>query len=250
MPCFNVEDYIDEAINSIKAQTYKDWELVIFDDRSTDSTYERALAYRCENIKVFGRREHSGFIGKVKNECIEKLGNHSYLCHVGSDDKIPEDSLSIFVDYMNKNINVGACCGNFMCFDDEGHEWSFPHVANSGEYDSSILLRYNCLFPLRFYRAEIIRKIGYNETISSAVDYDLALRLDETTTIKRIKEPITYYYRQHREQVSTRAREEQNFNAKTALTEALKRRGIQGKVINNAPPFRVEEEGHFIWGKK
>ena len=88
--------------------------------------------------------------------------------------------------------------------------------------------------------------------MSSAVDYDLALRLDEITKIHRIKEPITYYYRQHLEQVSTKSRKRQDLNAKRALESALKRRGISGTVANDAPPFVIAQPtgSHFIWGKK
>ena len=258
MPCFNVEKYIDESINSIKKQTFKNWELVIIDDCSTDGTYNRAIKHVSSNIKVFKREEHCAKIGMIKNECIAKLNNPEFLCHVGSDDLIPENCLEIFVNYMNKNPDIGACCGNFKCFNDEGHEWSFPHVANSGEFNSNILLRYMCLFPHRFYRKSVVDSVGgYSNELTSAVDYDLALKLDEITKIHRIKEPITYYYRQHSQQVSTRARPEQDLNAKTALQNALNRRKIEGYVANDAPPFliqtnikEVKEQDHFIWGKK
>jgi hypothetical protein len=110
------------------------------------------------------------------------------------------------------------------------------------------------MFPLRFYKKSVVEKVGgYSNVLSSAVDFDLALKIDQIATIHRIKEPITYYYRQHSNQVSTKARHEQDLNAKKALEDALKRRGINGKVINDKPPFIIEknkEEEHFIWGKK
>ena len=110
-----------------------------------------------------------------------------------------------------------------------------------------------CLFPHRMYRHSVVDQIGgYSNSLSSAVDYDLALKIDEITKIHRIKDPITYYYRQHSEQVSTKARPEQDLNAKKALENALKRRGIEAVVKNNAPPFIIEkkEKKHFIWGAK
>jgi hypothetical protein len=156
---------------------------------------------------------------------------------------------------MDKHPEIGACCGNFVCFDNEGKTWAFPHVSNSGDYDSNILLQYMSLYPMRFYRKSVVGSVGgYSNELTSAVDYDLALKLDEVTKIHRIKEPITYYYRQHSEQVSTKERPEQNANAKKALEDALKRRNINGIVKNGQPPFIIEkiesvEEKHFIWGK-
>ena len=257
MPARNVGNYINESINSIISQTYNDWEIYILDDASEDKTFENAKQYECDKIKVEKRKEHCGRIGQLKNECIKKLNTkHKYICHVGSDDLIPSNALETFVNFMDKNEHIGVSCGNFICFDDNGKKWAFPHVAQSGNFDSQILLKYMCLFPLRFYRKEIIEKVGgYSNELTSAVDYDLALKVDEVTQIARIKDPISYYYRQHSEQVSTKARPEQNNNAKIALQNALKRRNIDGNIKNDQPPFVIEytkkeEESHFIWGKK
>lgn len=254
MPAYNAGRYIEESIMSIKNQTYKDWELVIIDDCSNDNTHQKAVNHMTHNIMVYKRKGHCGRIGQVKNEAIKKLSRkHEYICHVGSDDKIPPYCLEIFVNYMDKHPEIGACCGNFLCFNDEGKQWSFPHVANSGEYDPNILLRYMCLFPHRFYRWTVVDTVGgYSNELTSAVDYDLALKVDEVAKIKRLKEPITYYYRQHSNQVSTRARPEQDLNAKRALEDALRRRGIDAIVTNDKPPFIIQKkkEEHFIWGKK
>ena len=257
MPARNVEKYIDESIKSIISQTYTNWNIYILDDSSDDQTYEMAKNYECDKISVNKRKEHCGKIGKLKNECIQALGDkHEFICHVGSDDMIPTNALQTFVEFMDNNKEIGVCCGNFICFNDQGNKWAFPHVAQSGDFDSSVLLRYMSLFPLRFYRRTIIEQVGgYSNELTSAVDYDLALKVDEVTKIQRIKDPISYYYRQHSEQVSTKARPEQNSNAKQALQDALKRRNIDGKIKNDQPPFVIdysksEESSHFIWGKK
>lgn len=253
MPCFNVERYIEKSIESIKKQTYSDWELVILDDCSTDRTHEIACKYYDYKISVFSRGEHSGKIGQVKNEAISKFKeNHEYICHLGSDDLMPPYVLKTFVEFMDNNPEIGVCCGNFLCFNDDGKTWTLPHVANSGEYNSDVLLKYMCLFPMRFYRKSIVEKVGgYSNELTSAVDYDLALKVDEITKIHRIKDPISYYYRQHSQQVSTKARPEQDLNAKKALQNALERRGINAIVTNDSPPFIIEQkqQQHFIWGK-
>ncbi len=247
MPAYNVEKYIFEAIKSIKKQTFKDWELIIMDDCSTDNTYSvvktilETVIEPDPRIRVFKRDTHCGKIGKLKNECIALLKDCDYICHVGSDDMIPEDCLQVFVDYMEQNLEIGVCCGNFICFNDEGKKWAYPHVSNSGEFNADTLLQYMCLFPMRFYRKKIMDLVGgYSEELSSAVDYDIALRISEITKIYRIKDPITYLYRQHGGQVSTSKRKEQDLNAKKALQATLGRRGINGVVINDKPPFKIQ----------
>jgi len=266
MPAHNVGKYIGEAIKSIEKQTYKDWELVIIDDASDDDTYDKVKP--SNRIKVFRREERCGLIGRLKNECIAQLdSSHDFICHVGSDDLIPEDCFKTFVKKFNNNPDVGMLCGNFVCFDNSGKQWVFPHVANSSKFKREVLLHYMCAFPMRMYRKSIVEKVGgYSNELLAAVDYDISLKIDEITRIERIINPVSYFYRQHSEQVSSRARPEQDACAKIALENALLRRNINAKVVGNAPPFKLESvvssnniqlnlldnntSGHFIWGKK
>lgn len=266
MPAYNSEKYIGQAIESIKKQTYTNWELIIIDDCSDDFTFNFGLSCipfmeNCEflppsdKIQIWKREEHAGKIGVVKNEAIAKLSDDcDYICHVGSDDMITPNCLEVFVKFMEDNPDIGAACGNFECFDDTGKRWSYPHVANSGEFNPEVMLSYMCMFPTRFYKKETIDAIGgYSNELSSAVDYDLALRISEKFKIKRIKDPITYMYRRHNNQVSTKGKLEQDLNAKIALQNALKRRDLNMEVVNNAPPFQLkqlENKVHKIWGKK
>ena len=115
------------------------------------------------------------------------------------------------------------------------------------------MLNYMCMYPMRFYRKETIEAVGgYSNELSSAVDYDLALRISEKFEIKRLKDPITYMYRRHKEQASTKGKTEQDSNAKKALRAAIDRRKLGMEIVNDVPPFQlkqVEEKVHKIWGK-
>lgn len=252
-PSFNTSKYVGEMIRSIQAQTHKDWVLGIIDDASDDDSYEAALeaAKGDSRIVVRKRDTHDGRIGYVKNETIKLLGNVDYLASVDSDDLIIPNAIELFANFLDSNPNVGAACGNFVCFNDEGKRWAFPHVANSGDFNSKVLLRYMCYYPMRFVRKEHFDAVGgYDNELTSSIDYDLALKLDEVCTIKRIKEPITYLYRQHSVQVSTRARPEQDLNAKKALQRAANRRNLNVDVVGDKPPFSFKSKpSHFIWGK-
>lgn len=255
MPAWQVEKYIADSIRSIRGQSLADWQLVIVDDHSPDRTLQAAMDAAGDDprITVKRRAEHSGRIGQVKNEAIGQLGGCEYICHVGSDDLIPNYCLQAFVAAMDVHPEAGAACGSFVAFDDTGRQWEFPHVKRDKGFDSQRLLRYMCLYPMRFYRHNAVERVGgYSNELTSAVDYDLALKLDEVTKIIRIEEPPTYYYRQHAEQVSSKKRAEQNANAKRALQNALVRRGMELEVANDAPPFSLVEKmpEHFIWGAK
>lgn len=254
MPARNVAGYIGDAIRSIIAQDFKDWELVVLDDASDDGTFDAAMKVANDHCCVLRNDTRCGLIGRLKNEAIGHLCESEFLCHVGSDDMIPPDCLSSFVSLMRANPDLAAACGTFDCFDDAGNRWMMPHVAADKGFSSDRLLRYMCFYPHRFYRNEAVRAVGgYSDTLSSAVDYDLALRLDEKFPgrLGRLEGKITYHYRQHPAQVSRAARPEQDLNAKAALQAALDRRGTGQEVANDRPPFRLRErEGHFIWGRR
>lgn len=256
MPARNVARYIGESISSIIAQDMDDWELVVLDDASEDGTFDAAVEAADGRCFVARNSDHCGLIGKMKNEAIGYLRDSKpeFICHVGADDTIPPDCLSSFVAFMRVNPDLVAACSTFECFDNTGRRWMLPHVQALKGFDRNILLKFMNFFPLRFYRREAVEAIGgYSDSLSSAVDYDLALRLDERFPEKlgRFEGKITYLYRQHEGQVSRAARPEQDLNAKTALQAALDRRGTRQEVANDRPPFQLRErDGHFIWGKR
>jgi glycosyltransferase involved in cell wall biosynthesis len=253
MPAHNVAQYIGEAIKSIVAQDFEDWELVVLDDASEDGTFDAAMKEANDHCCVVRNDSRCGLIGRLKNEAIGHLCESEFICHIGSDDIIPPDCLSSFVSFMRANPNLVAACSTFDCFDDAGNKWMMPHVQNLKGFDSSILLKFMNFFPMRFYKTEAIKAVGgYSDSLSSAVDYDLALRLDEKFPgqLGRLEGKITYHYRQHPTQVSRAARPEQDLNAKRALQAALDRRGTGQEVANDRPPFQLRGQEHFIWGKR
>jgi len=255
LPAYNAGKYIERTINSIKAQEMRDWQLVLIDDASDDDTFDKAAkaAEGDPRISAHREEEHCGLIGKLKNKCISMLDQSEYICHVGAEDLIPPYCLRIFCQAMDGSPHVGAACGTFVAFDNQGKQWHFPHVVRDKGFSSERLMRYMCMYPHRFYRRAVVEKVGgYSDELSSAVDYDLSLRLDETTAIMRLEKPVTYYYRQHMEQVSRRDRVQQDANAKKALQDAIDRRGLDLKIQNDAPPFVLSKKQpeHFIWGKK
>lgn len=251
MPARNTAKYIGEAIKSIIAQDMGDWTMVVLDDASDDGTFEAAKQAADSRCLVVRNDSRCGLIGRLKNQAICLLPETEFVCHVGSDDLIIPECLSSYVEFMDRRKDLAAACGKFQCFDQE-KSWMMRHVEICREFDSGTLLRYMNFFPHRFYRRQIIEAVGgYSNELSSAVDYDLALRLDEGFELGML-DKITYLYRQHPTQVSTAARREQDLNAKKALQASLDRRGLDLEVVNDAPPFmtRRRDQEHFIWGRK
>lgn len=92
VPVYNVEEYIDECINSVLNQTYEMWELLLLDDESSDRSIEICEMYaeRDRRIKVF-LNKHAG-VSIMRNNGIE-LSKGEYITFLDSDDKIEPDFL-------------------------------------------------------------------------------------------------------------------------------------------------------------
>lgn len=105
MAAYNCKDYIAQAIESIKKQTYSNWELLITDDYSSDSTYDIALeaSQKDNRIKVFKNEQNKG-TAYTRNNSLKHVSGQ-YLCFLDSDDMIDttflEEQLAILINNPN-----------------------------------------------------------------------------------------------------------------------------------------------------
>ena len=103
MPAHNSGKYIAESIQSVLAQTYKNWELIIVDDRSVDDTWKIINNYadKHDNIRVYQNKENLG-AGATRNYAIEKAKGR-FIAFLDSDDLWAEDKLSEQIAFMLEN---------------------------------------------------------------------------------------------------------------------------------------------------
>lgn len=109
-PNYNCEKYIVETIESVIHQTYKNWEMIIVDDCSTDKSYSIALEYsqKDSRIKVINNYKNIG-TSLSRNRAIE-IAKGEYIAFLDSDDVWLEKKLEIQVNYMKQN----KCDFSFM----------------------------------------------------------------------------------------------------------------------------------------
>ena len=90
MPAYNAEQYIDEAIASVLAQSHSNWQLLVVNDGSTDRTAEILGRYDDPRIKVF--HQTNGGIGNARNKGLAHVRG-AFLCFLDSDDVLPANSI-------------------------------------------------------------------------------------------------------------------------------------------------------------
>ncbi len=106
-PTFNRAHLLPRMIESVLHQTFKDWELIIMDDGSTDNTREVITAYKDKRIKFFDN-ENSGAADK-RNRGVEKAEG-GYLIFLDSDDEVKPNWLAEFYKKIKDGAQV-VCCG-------------------------------------------------------------------------------------------------------------------------------------------
>lgn len=121
MGVYNCAETLPSAIESIHAQTYPEWELIICDDASDDGTYEVAKAYEAKyapRIKVI-RNEENRTLAYSLNQCL-KLAKGYYVARMDGDDISKADRFEKQIDYLKKHPDIQLVGTAMQQFDDDG----------------------------------------------------------------------------------------------------------------------------------
>lgn len=105
IPCYNVEAYIDECINSVLQQTYTGYEIILIDDGSTDGTHQRCEYWEKQDDRIKLITQRNAGLSEARNAGIG-VARGDYLVFVDSDDSIECESLSSFQRQLQDDTEV------------------------------------------------------------------------------------------------------------------------------------------------
>lgn len=221
MPVHNLDDFLVEAIDSVLAQTFRDFELIVVDDGSTDNSTEITKEYARRDRRVtvlrFERRrgqEHA------RNRALAEA-NGDYIAVMDSDDIAMPIRLEKQIAFLEANPAIGMVGGNLQRIDSD----SKPiHVGVAGVPLPHALIALWFIIgnainhPTIMIRRELMDLVGgYDPDYRKGSDRDLFIRLLGQHKIRIVNLPdILIHYRQHERQVS--ARQDRASPAKSLLT--------------------------------
>lgn len=228
MNVFNAEKYLNLAIESILEQTYTDFEFIIINDGSKDSSEAIIQKYaQLDPRIIFLSRENKGIVASA-NEGIA-LSSTKYIARMDADDIALPNRLEEEMNFLKENEDVVCVGSGSIIIDDEGYEltvWSIP----TKDYDiQKLLMAGHCPLanPSVIFRKDAAIKVGcYREEFGTAEDYDLFLRLGEVGKLANINKPLIKY-RFLSGSVSGKNQIQQRETMRLACSEAWKRRGIK-----------------------
>jgi glycosyltransferase involved in cell wall biosynthesis len=191
IPTYNRADLLPRAIQSVINQTYKDWELLIIDDGSTDNTKEIVDEFikKDNRIKYF-YEENSGSASKPRNFGIQN-SKGEYIAFLDSDNEWLPLNLEKHIDLHNKKPEIDLSGSNFNF---NGTAWYAPECF-AGKYDLFWTLR-KCIDPsTMFFKASFIKSIGgFDESLKIGEDGDISIRSAISGKIYMINECLVNYY--------------------------------------------------------
>ena len=242
MPAYNSADFIAEAIQSVLNQTYFNWELLIIDDASIDSTVQIIKKYVSTDsrIQLFQNKTNSG-TGISRNIGI-KAAQGSFISFLDSDDLWLPEKLEIQLEFM-KNHNLDMTYSSYYLINESGKEL-FKKIEALPILSYKRLLKSNYVGNLTgIYRVKKLGKI-YSPTLRKRQDWALWLTiLKEVESTKGILEPLAKY----------RIRENSISNNKTSLLKynyLIYREFLKYSKLKSLFKMGVFLKEHFFIKKK
>jgi len=192
---YNADKYIKEAIDSVLNQTYKNFELIVIDDGSTDKTAQIAKSYKGKLKYVY---KENGGVSTARNTGI-KLAQGEFVAFLDADDVWIENKLHDQVEHLNKNEDLAMIFTNMIIIDESG-ENVLGHF-NSKEsipYDGFIFeyfLKKPVLYPSTLLiKKNVFEEIGYfNEKLKSCDDTDLFFRAFQYVQVGLVEKELVRY---------------------------------------------------------
>jgi glycosyltransferase involved in cell wall biosynthesis len=229
MAVYNGKDYVPATMRSVLAQTYRDFELIILDDGSTDGVTQLLQDYAKNDSRIrLVSRPNKGLTPSL-NEGL-RLATAPLIARMDSDDIARPDRLEKQVAFMEAHPDVVLLGGAYELIDEHGRL-----LTKLTPPTDDATLQQHCLqgttpicHPLAMFRREAASQVGgYDETFTVAQDIDFWLRLGEVGKLACLPDVILQY-RLHEKSVSEKKQAQQVANMKRACESAWQRRGITG----------------------
>jgi glycosyltransferase involved in cell wall biosynthesis len=231
MPCYNALKHLGKSVGSVLEQTSEDWELIVVDDGSTDTSWQALLnlAETDQRIRVFHQRNSGAAI--ARNRALKEARGR-YIAFLDADDTWHPDFLVSMETVLDHDESVGiAYCGWQNIGLGQGRDDLFIPPDYERNDKIEILLQ-GCRWPIHaaLVRSQLVHSCGgFDEKLSSCMDYDLWLRLGSTQRLARVSEVLAYYHHHDGIQIT-----------KNSARIALNHWVVQRKYLRDNPSIKMK----------
>ncbi|MDC1153503.1 glycosyltransferase [Nitrospinaceae bacterium] len=190
MNCLNGEKYLREAIESAYAQTYKNWEIIFWDNASTDKSAEIAKSFD-EKIRYF-RSDENYCLGKARNLALAQAKGE-FIAFLDCDDTWLPEKLEKQIPCFENNPEVALVFSDMMIFDGSRDIYQYlgKHKPPRGNVFRELLVNYFIGIVSVVIRKSAVKDIGwFDERFELIEDMDLFLRIAYLFKLDYVDEPL------------------------------------------------------------
>lgn len=193
IPLYNKENRIYHTVNSVLTQTFKDFELIIVDDGSTDKSVE--IVQRIHDPRIRLIRKKNGGPSSARN-CGVREAKFDWIIFLDADDEMVCDSLDHFVKLASANPKINMFVSNFF-HEKNGKKSLYSYFHKDGIVSDNFKSWFFCtMMPCQgstLYRKAILLENPYSEILRRYEDAEMLFSLMRTQLIYTSKKPVFTY---------------------------------------------------------
>ncbi|MCM1038217.1 MAG: glycosyltransferase [Ruminococcus sp.] len=194
MPMYNSELYVQEALTCLQNQTYKNFEVIIIDNCSTDHSIEIVEQMNDERFHVYINEENKGLLYSLQRGV--SLARGKYIARLDSDDVCEPQRLEKQVQYMEEHEDVMLCgCEGYTIIEGKRYEGSKSPIYGKYALKFSLLYKNYCLIHSAFmFRRKELENAGIRyEKFQHCQDYHMSLAVSEKYELYVLPEKLVGY---------------------------------------------------------
>ena len=194
MNCYNGEKYLKETIDSVISQTYQNWEIIFWDNQSSDESKNICLSYNDNRIKYFYSNIHTNLYSARNSALIKSSGE--YIAFLDTDDLWHANKLQFQIEFFS-DPQIGIVCSNFIFLNEMNNKIKNWHKKDikSGWVLDELLKDYFIGMPTVVIRKESILNIKkpFNANFNIIGDFDLFTRICQNWKLQYIHKTLATY---------------------------------------------------------
>lgn len=195
MPAYNAQKYIRSAIESILNQSFKEFELIIVNDASTDKTLDviSPFSIKDSRIRIINNEIRLDIAGSLNKGISAAQSN--IIARMDSDDISLTNRLKFQFELINSSNKIAVVGANISIVNEAGNEIATRNYPTSSEKLKACLFRYSPFaHPVVMFRKKMFDEVGgYNPKYSPTEDLDLWFRLGSKYEFRSVSEPLLKY---------------------------------------------------------
>ena len=192
IPAYNCGKYLKETLDSVLKQKYKDYEILIVDDGSTDNIDEVIGAYKDKRIMYLKNPKNMGIVSTLNKGL--KIANGEFIARMDADDLMLGNRLEEQVTFLKENLDYGMVGGWYKITDESGRFLNTSRTQQDSDFlRLGLIFRNQFAHPAVTMRTSIVRELKYDPEFQYCEDHDLWIRFSEICKVTNLPELYLSY---------------------------------------------------------